>query len=132
MASSFWILLVFIAHLMVFPLLSSTTPINSLPSTTASTSPTFPTNFPPLSPFQELSPEIAPLLPSPGGVLPSPTESSIPTIPSNPSPPNPDELAVPGPYSAISPLGLLPASSAEPQHLISLVIAFGCWLVQVL
>ncbi|KAF7813694.1 classical arabinogalactan protein 26-like [Senna tora] len=65
------------------------------------------------SPFPELSPDIAPLLPSPGGVLPTPIGSDIPTIPSSPSPPNPDDDAslAHGPSSAFSPFGAIQASS---------------------
>ncbi|PON80281.1 hypothetical protein TorRG33x02_158420 [Trema orientale] len=86
------------------PLLS----LSSQASTTLPSSPAFFTNQPPS--FQELSPDITPLLPSPGGVLPTPTVSSVPTIPSNPSPPNPDELAAAGP--ALSPFGSMPVSPA--------------------
>ncbi|KGN46189.1 classical arabinogalactan protein 25 [Cucumis sativus] len=71
----------------------------------------------PSSPFQELSPEIAPLLPSTGDKIPSATGSSIPTIPSNPSPPNPDDFEALGPdSSALSPFGL-PGSFAPPNSL---------------
>ncbi|KAJ4722260.1 classical arabinogalactan protein 25, partial [Melia azedarach] len=89
---------------------------NSETSNTISSSPAaaaLSTNSPlSLCPYQELSPDISPLLPSPGGVLPSPTTSSIPTIPSNPSPPNPDDkFLAPGPDSAFLPFGSLPASS---------------------
>ncbi|XP_028781434.1 classical arabinogalactan protein 25-like [Neltuma alba] len=68
------------------------------------------------SPFRELSPDIAPLLPSPGGVLPTPTGSDIPTIPSSPSPPNPDDdlTAAPGPLSALSPFGPVQPDSQAP------------------
>ncbi|KAJ0034651.1 hypothetical protein Pint_25024 [Pistacia integerrima] len=61
--------------------------------------------------YQELSPDISPLLPSPGGVVPTPTGSSVPTIPSNPSPPNPD---APGP--AFSPFSQLPAAYSMAQR----------------
>ncbi|XP_059434590.1 classical arabinogalactan protein 25 [Corylus avellana] len=115
--ASFWFHLALIMAFMASPLLSLSSQINSKASTIAAT-PSFLTNPPPLSPFQELSPDIAPLLPSPGGVVP-PTGSSIPTIPSSPSPPNPDELVAPGPDSAFSPLGSLPASSASPKILVS-------------
>lgn len=78
----------------------------------------------PSSPFQELSPEIAPLLPSTGGKIPSAT-GSIPTIPSNPSPPNPDEFEAPGPdSSALSPFGL-PGSFAAPKSL----LCYSNWLL---
>ncbi|XP_015573306.3 classical arabinogalactan protein 25 [Ricinus communis] len=125
--ASFWFLLSFIISLIILPLFSSSTLLNSQPSTIP-TSPASLTNSNslPLSPFQELSPDIAPLLPSPGGVLPSPTVSSLPTIPSTPSPPNPDDLAAAGPDSAFSPLGSLPASYATPQSLVNLAVAVGC------
>jgi len=125
--ASFCFFIVLIVPLMIFPLLSSSTQLNSKTSPyPIYTSPPFLTNPPPLSPFQELSPDIAPLLPSPGGVLPSPTVSSVPTIPSTRSPPNPDEVVAPGPDSAFSPLGALPASSASPRNSINFAIAVGC------
>ncbi|KDP40031.1 hypothetical protein JCGZ_02029 [Jatropha curcas] len=127
MAASFSFLLSLIISLIIFPFLSSSTRLNSLQA--SSTIPTSLTN----SPFQELSPEIAPLLPSPGGVLPSPAISSLPTIPSTPSPPNPDALPAPGPGSALSPLASLPASSAAPHSLVNLAIALFCkvyWSLQ--
>ncbi|KAJ9181976.1 hypothetical protein P3X46_006017 [Hevea brasiliensis] len=132
--ASFWFLLSFILSLIIFPFLSSSTPLNSQDSTIP-TSPASLQNSPPLSPFQELSPDIAPLLPSPGGVLPSPTVSSLPTIPSTQSPPNPDELTAPGPDSAFSPLVSFPASSAAPETLVNLAAAVGCilfWSFQLL
>ncbi|KAK4348884.1 hypothetical protein RND71_031639 [Anisodus tanguticus] len=63
------------------------------------------------SPFSEISPDIAPLLPSSGGVVP-PT-SSVPTIPSNPTK-NPDDMMYPiGPDSAaLAPSAFSPISSA--------------------
>ncbi|KAL5782386.1 hypothetical protein ACOSP7_007415 [Xanthoceras sorbifolium] len=74
-----------------------------------------------LSPYQELSPDISPLLPSPGGVLPSPTDSSMPTIPSNPSPPNPDDFLAAGPESAFS----LPAFSMAPRNSVGSLLFFS-------
>ncbi|OIV91948.1 hypothetical protein TanjilG_23209 [Lupinus angustifolius] len=69
-----------------------------------------------LSPFQELSPDIAPLFPSsPGDVLPTSGGSEIPTIPSNPSS-NPDDMVAPGPLSAFSPFGSM--SSNAPTTLV--------------
>ncbi|KAJ8766365.1 hypothetical protein K2173_022424 [Erythroxylum novogranatense] len=134
--ASFWLPLLPIMSLLLFPFLSSsaTTKLNSQFSTISSLpvlvsrSPT--TTFP----FQELSPDIAPLLPSPGGKLPSPA-SSMPTIPSNPSPPNPDngEPVAAGPDSAFSPPEPFPASSAPPPGLVSSVLALVCtayWLMQ--
>ncbi|CAL1397107.1 unnamed protein product [Linum trigynum] len=112
---SFLSLLMISATIFFFP---SPTTSSPQPSTIIPASPSFPEDSPPLSPFEELSPEIAPLLPSPGGELPSPSVASIPTIPSNPSTPNPDEYAaaqVPaaafGP-SSFPPFGSLPVSSA--------------------
>ena len=108
--------------LMLSPLLSSSSysqPNSKLP--TLSTSPATVTDPPSSyqSPFQELSPDIAPLLPSPGGVLPTPTGSNIPTIPSSPSPPNPDDImAAPGPFSAFSPFGSVQATSDAPGSLV--------------
>ncbi|KAL9401081.1 hypothetical protein Peur_004930 [Populus x canadensis] len=128
--ASFWFLTALIVPLVIFPLpsssSSSSTQLNSKTSPyPISTSPAFLTKSPPIPPFQELSPDIAPLLPSPGGVLPSPTVSSVPTIPSTPSPPNPDEVVASGPDSAFSPLGALLASSAAPRNLINSVIVGG-------
>ncbi|XP_027931538.1 classical arabinogalactan protein 26 [Vigna unguiculata] len=93
-------------------------PIPKLP--TLSSSPAALSDPPPssLTPFRELSPDIAPLFPSPGGVLPTPTGSDIPTIPSNPSPPNPDDLIAPGPLSAFSPFGSMQASSNAPRRIL--------------
>ncbi|XP_042009061.1 classical arabinogalactan protein 26-like [Salvia splendens] len=61
----------------------------------------------PLPPDTPLSPDIAPLLPSPGGSSRTPG-SSMPTIPSTRSQ-NPDML---GPVTALAPFGSLPESSA--------------------
>ncbi|XP_022958905.1 classical arabinogalactan protein 25-like [Cucurbita moschata] len=98
--ASFWYCAAVIMALMASPLLA----LPSLPNPKLSSS------------FQELSPDIAPLLPSSGGSIPS-ASGSIPTIPSNPSPPNPDEFEAPGPdSSALSPLGL-PGSFAAPKPL---------------
>lgn len=70
----------------------------------------------PQSPSTELSPDISPLLPSPGGVVPS-SGYFIPTIPSNPSH-NPDEMAAFGPNSAVSPSAQLQESSAVSLNLV--------------
>ncbi|TMW92263.1 hypothetical protein EJD97_013266 [Solanum chilense] len=66
---------------------------------------------PAASPFSEISPDIAPLLPSSGGVVPP--VSSMPTIPSNPSK-NPDDVLYPiGPdTAALGPSAFSPVSSA--------------------
>ncbi|CAN4122277.1 unnamed protein product [Withania somnifera] len=66
---------------------------------------------PPVPVASEISPDIAPLLPSAGGVVPP--VSSVPTIPSNPSK-NPDDMMYPiGPDSAaLAPSAFSPASSA--------------------
>lgn len=96
------------------PLLSSYSQSEPIPKVpTHSSSPATLTDPPPssLSPIQELSPDISPLLPSPGGALPTPADSDIPTIPSNPSPPNPDDVIAPGPFNAFSPYGSVQATS---------------------
>uniref|UniRef100_A0A0D9YJT6 Uncharacterized protein n=1 Tax=Oryza glumipatula TaxID=40148 RepID=A0A0D9YJT6_9ORYZ len=60
-----------------------------------------------------LSPDIMPLLPSPGpdsdGSAEAPSDV-MPTIPSSPSPPNPDALL---PDSALAPFGSAPAVAAQ-------------------
>lgn len=98
MASSFLnkllIVIIFFISLS-FPSLSS-----SLPSS------------PTISPFDQLSPEIAPLLPSPGAAdLPS----GAGTIPSSPSPPDPDtsDDSFPDPL-AFPPFTSPPVSSLAP------------------
>ncbi|KAB1214062.1 hypothetical protein CJ030_MR5G017325 [Morella rubra] len=117
--ASFWFPLVLIMAFMASPLLSVSSPLNPKASTISAT-PSFLTNPSlPLSPYQELSPDISPLLPSPGGAVPTPIGSSVPTIPSSLSPPNPDALGAPGPDSAFSPFGSLPASSAASEVLVS-------------
>ncbi|KAG4384102.1 hypothetical protein AAZX31_13G196000 [Glycine max] len=133
-------MIIIIIAFMPSPLLSSYSqqPIPKVP--TLSSSPATLTDPPPsphlssLSPFQELSPDIAPLLPSPGGVLPTPAAGSdIPTIPSNPSPPNPDDIIAPGPLSAFSPFGSPLSSNAPTTSLVaSIATAFFaglavCW-----
>ncbi|GMY27640.1 classical arabinogalactan protein 26-like [Fagus crenata] len=104
---------------MASPLLSLSPQLNSDASSISATPPFL--TSPPLSrsTLQELSPDIAPLLPSPGGAVPTPTGSSIPTIPSSPSPPNPDDLGAPGPDSAFPPYESFPASSAASKILVS-------------
>ncbi|XP_060216668.1 classical arabinogalactan protein 25-like [Lycium barbarum] len=69
-----------------------------------------PVLVPVASPFSEISPDIAPLLPSSGGVVPP--VSSVPIIPSNPSK-NPDDMMYPiGPDSAaLAPSAFSPISS---------------------
>ncbi|EAY77154.1 hypothetical protein OsI_05120 [Oryza sativa Indica Group] len=66
-----------------------------------------------LPPAPALSPDIMPLLPSPGpdsdGSAEAPSDV-MPTIPSSPSPPNPDALL---PDSALAPFGSAPAVSAQ-------------------
>ncbi|KAL2510590.1 classical arabinogalactan protein 26 [Abeliophyllum distichum] len=88
----------------------------SVPASTISAAPAL-LPYPPLSAPPALSPDIAPLFPSPGGSEPSPSESSIPTIPSSPSPPNPDAMAAPGPGVAFPPEGMLPVTSAVALNL---------------
>ncbi|XP_022723112.1 classical arabinogalactan protein 25-like [Durio zibethinus] len=113
MASYWFLLLLLIMSFMASPLPSLTSSQISSDTPTISASPVSMSN-PPLSPFQELSPDIVPLLPSPGEVVPT-TGSSMPTIPSTPSPPNPDDLMAAGPGSAFSPFGSLSASSTSPR-----------------
>ncbi|XP_061374369.1 classical arabinogalactan protein 26-like [Gastrolobium bilobum] len=115
-SSSFrvYLTLMIIMAFMPSPLLSSySTPIPEVP--TLSSSPATLKDPPPSSlyPFQELSPDIAPLFPSPGA-----SGTDIPTIPSNPSPPNPDDMMAPGPLSAFSPFGSMQASSNAPRSLV--------------
>ncbi|KAG2300179.1 hypothetical protein Bca52824_036651 [Brassica carinata] len=86
--------------------------LSSLSSLSSSSLPSTPT----ISPFQELSPEIAPLLPSPGDALPSGAGAG--TIPASPSPPDPDTSdgsSYPDP--AFAPFASPPVSSpAPPSH----------------
>ncbi|KAJ0243815.1 Classical arabinogalactan protein 25 [Hirschfeldia incana] len=86
--------------------------LSSLSSLSSSSLPSTPT----ISPFQELSPEIAPLLPSPGDALPSGAGPG--TIPSSPSPPDPDTSdASSYPDPAFAPFASPPVSShAPPSH----------------
>ncbi|CAA2979445.1 classical arabinogalactan 26-like [Olea europaea subsp. europaea] len=89
----------------------------SVPASTISAAPSL-LPYPPLSaPPPALSPDIAPLFPSPGGSELSPSESSMPTIPSSPSPPNPDAIAAPGPGFAFPPERLQADSSAVALNL---------------
>ncbi|KAK2646562.1 hypothetical protein Ddye_021757 [Dipteronia dyeriana] len=131
MASSFWFLL----HLaLILPFMSSSSQLNSETSTIITASPALLANPPQsLPPYQELSPDISPLLPSPGGVLPSPAESSMPTIPSNPSPPNPDDFLATGPESAFSPFGSMPAFAMARRNsvgsLLFVFVAVATYLV---
>ncbi|KAL2341175.1 hypothetical protein Fmac_009115 [Flemingia macrophylla] len=121
-----YLTLMIIMASMPSPLFSSyLQPIPTVPTLTSS--PATLTDTPPssLSPFQELSPDIAPLLPSPGGVLPTPTGSEIPTISSNPSPPNPDDINAPGPFSAFSPFGSMQATSNAPRTLVGSLATTG-------
>ncbi|KAL6581857.1 hypothetical protein OROMI_005871 [Orobanche minor] len=75
----------------------------------------------PVLPYTELSPDIAPLLPSPGG----PALSAMPTIPSSRSP-NPDTIASVGPESAFAPTGgPLQESSAVSQVLVDGLIGYS-------
>ncbi|XP_010420649.1 PREDICTED: classical arabinogalactan protein 25-like [Camelina sativa] len=68
---------------------------------------------PTISPFQQLSPDIAPLLPSPGDSLPS--DDGGGTIPASPSPPDPDtnDGSYPDPL-AFAPFASPPVSSPAP------------------
>ncbi|GLU08319.1 hypothetical protein SLE2022_252370 [Rubroshorea leprosula] len=108
--ASFSFLLLLIISFMASPLLSLASRQDSrIPIISAS-----PSSNPLQSPFQELSPDIAPLLPTPGGAVPT-TGSSIPTIPSSPSPPNPDDFSILGPDSAFPPSASFPPSSTAPE-----------------
>ncbi|CAN1191452.1 hypothetical protein LINPERPRIM_LOCUS42093 [Linum perenne] len=75
-----------------------------------------------ISSYQQLSPDIAPLLPTPGRNLPTPSVNSIPTIPSNPSfQYHPDELDAQGPTGpAFPPMAMgspdLPPASSASHH----------------
>ncbi|KAL2534583.1 classical arabinogalactan protein 26-like [Abeliophyllum distichum] len=71
---------------------------------------------PTLQPNPPLSPDVSPLLPSPGGVVPPPTGSSLPTIPSD-STQNPDMTGPVGPDTAVAPSGFFQASSTESRFL---------------
>ncbi|KAF8094566.1 hypothetical protein N665_0359s0010 [Sinapis alba] len=97
-----------INKLLIIILFISLSSLSSLSSTLPST--------PTISPFQELSPEIAPLLPSPRDALPSGNGAG--TIPSSPSPPDPetsDGSSYPDP--AFAPFASPPVSSpAPPSH----------------
>ncbi|KAK3407369.1 hypothetical protein EUGRSUZ_K03437 [Eucalyptus grandis] len=73
----------------------------SSPSTTISAAPSLLPSSP-LSPSPALSPDITPLLPSPGSEAAAPDASMLPIIPSSPSPPNPDEMLAPGPNGLAS------------------------------
>ena len=120
--ASFWFLLVLVLTMdpCISSLASDHQPTSETSNIITASPATLSTNPPQsLSPHQELSPDISPLLPSPGGTLPAPTSFSMPTIPANPSPPNPDdEFLAPGPDSALSPFGSLPASSRAPANLL--------------
>ncbi|CAN0826238.1 hypothetical protein LINGRAPRIM_LOCUS2204 [Linum grandiflorum] len=85
-------------------------------STTIPTSPAFLGNSPPLSSYQQLSPDIAPLLPTPGGKLPSPSVTSIPNIPSNPSFQFPDELTASAPAFPPMAMGSDPPPLSSASH----------------
>ncbi|KAG8370058.1 hypothetical protein BUALT_Bualt14G0078100 [Buddleja alternifolia] len=102
-------------HSIITLILISSSTILSIPSDnfipTISAAPALLPN-PPLSPYTELSPDITPLLPSPGGTARSPDRSSLPTIPSSHSPPNPDTTSSIGPDTAVAPSGALQDSSA--------------------
>ncbi|CAA3001903.1 Hypothetical predicted protein [Olea europaea subsp. europaea] len=73
---------------------------------------------PELQPNPPLSPDVSPLLPSPGGVVPPPSGSSLPTIPSD-STQNPDMMGPVGPNAAFAPSGSLQASSTESRFLVT-------------
>ncbi|CAL5183803.1 unnamed protein product [Lathyrus oleraceus] len=130
---SFYLVLMIMMVFMPSPLLSSYSqsqqPLPEIP-TLSSSSPATKTDPSPSSlfPSQDLSPDIAPLLPSSGGALPTPTGSDIPTIPSNPSPPNPDDIIAPGPFSAFAPFGSIQATSNAHTSVVFDIatVAFAC------
>ncbi|XP_040375796.1 classical arabinogalactan protein 26-like [Oryza brachyantha] len=70
--------------------------------------------LPPTAAAPALSPDIMPLLPSPGpdsdGAAAAAPSDVMPTIQSSPSPPNPDALE---PDSALAPFGSAPAVAAQ-------------------
>ncbi|KZV28058.1 hypothetical protein F511_33111 [Dorcoceras hygrometricum] len=72
---------------------------------------------PPVSPYNELPPDISPLLPSPGGSAHSPAKSSMPTIPSSRSL-NPDTTGSKVPGSAFAPSSPLQESSSVSQNIV--------------
>ncbi|XP_022852445.1 classical arabinogalactan protein 26-like [Olea europaea var. sylvestris] len=88
--------------------------LHSLPSDKISSI----SSAPALPPNPPLSPDVSPLLPSPGGVVHPPTGSSLPTIPSD-STQNPDLTNPVGPDTAFAPSGLLQASSTESRFLVT-------------
>ncbi|XP_030473838.2 classical arabinogalactan protein 26-like [Syzygium oleosum] len=109
----------------------------TLPATAIPSSPAL-SSEPLVPPFQELSPDIAPLLPSPGGSAPaSGGSSSMPTIPSTPSPPNPDDDPL-GLDSAVAPESSFMASFAitakpiEAMNVVALSIWAAFWAMQLL
>ncbi|XP_018443965.2 classical arabinogalactan protein 25 [Raphanus sativus] len=95
----------FLNKLLIIILFTSLSSLSSHSSSLPST--------PTISPFQELSPEIAPLLPSPGDALPS--GAGADTIPSSPSPPDPDtSYGSSYPDPAFAPFASPPVSSPAP------------------
>lgn len=103
--------------LMALPSLSLSSHYHQLKmfETTIAAAPAVLPDIPQSPPTEQLSPDILPLLPSPGGVVPS-SGYFIPTIPSNPSR-VPYQTPAFGPDSAFSPLAQLPESSAEVKSL---------------
>ncbi|KAL8105265.1 hypothetical protein AgCh_029164 [Apium graveolens] len=130
MASFFGNLMIVTLNVMVF-MTSTTFSLSSHPlrlETIAAAPAVLPTT--PLTPSTVLPPDIAPLLPSSGGLVPS-ASSSIPTIPSNPSQ-NPDEVAAFGPDSAIAPSAPLPESSAMSLNNVLVMSLLAWWSVLIL
>ncbi|GAA0157500.1 hypothetical protein LIER_14754 [Lithospermum erythrorhizon] len=133
MASFFPFTTITIIMVFLFPsansnLLMSTPTIVAAPAVF----PESPLASPPPS-FQELSPDITPLLPSPlGGVV-------EPTIPSSLGPPNPDDDMI-GPDSAYAPDGSLQESAASrcfifvgSVYKLALVFGVFClWILHIL
>ncbi|XP_051128021.1 classical arabinogalactan protein 26-like [Andrographis paniculata] len=86
---------------------------------------------PPRTPYVAVSPDIAPLFPTPGGN--GGGGDSMPTIPSTRSPPNPDATIGPD-AAAVAPSGALPESSAGDLDLakwlgVGCVCFLAYWLV---
>ncbi|GAB4851225.1 hypothetical protein Ancab_030521 [Ancistrocladus abbreviatus] len=132
------IVLMLLLTLMILPSpsFSSQTKLKSSAISTAAPPAFLPDIAPVLPPYQELSPDITPLLPTLGGggsEASPPADSSMGFIPSSLSPPNPDAVTDP----AVSPFGSLPSSSSALScssfswflKSCLLLIVVGCWSV---
>ncbi|GAA0156963.1 hypothetical protein Leryth_004080 [Lithospermum erythrorhizon] len=96
-------------------LASSISSLPEIPTSTISAAPALLPNPTISVSSPALSPDEAPLFPSPGGSELSPSDSAMPTIPSSLSPPNPDAAEAFGP-DASSPFGSLPTSYGTKVH----------------